>query len=261
VTDAFAGIDVAFAKKKRLPLVVCTEVEGQLKPLPLRQFSLKPPAGRGNAKAIDDAALTVFAEETAAYLKEIEEHYGVKIRRIAIDAPSVPKVNGRKRRECECALDALGISCITTPSAEEFQQIRTKVIAHLAAGEPHTTISHANQLWMFVGFALFRRLSCEWPCLEVFPHAIAHALGASAISKKHSEGAFGQFSAVAKHTRWPAQLTEETMAKELSGIGFGHQHDRIDAYLSAWVASLEDQDREALGKPPDDVIWIPRLRA
>jgi hypothetical protein len=51
------------------------------------------------------------------------------------------------------------------------------------------------------------------------------------------------------------------MAKELSGIGFGHQHDRIDAYLSAWVASLEDQDREALGKPPDDVIWIPRLRA
>jgi len=34
----------------------------------------------------------------------------------------------------------------------------------------------------------------------------------------------------------------------------------LDAYLSAWVASLEEPDRVAYGRPPDDAIWVPRVR-
>ena len=34
----------------------------------------------------------------------------------------------------------------------------------------------------------------------------------------------------------------------------------MDAYLSAWVASLPRDACEALGEAPDDVIWRPCLR-
>jgi len=34
---------------------------------------------------------------------------------------------------------------------------------------------------------------------------------------------------------------------------------RVDAYLAAWVASLDESDRDAIGSTPDDVIWIPCL--
>lgn len=44
----------------------------------------------------------------------------------------------------------------------------------------------------------------------------------------------------------------------LSPIAFGPQHDALDAYLSAWVAALDEKQRIALGDPPDDVIWVPR---
>jgi hypothetical protein len=48
-----------------------------------------------------------------------------------------------------------------------------------------------------------------------------------------------------------------TMRAKLRGMGFGSTHDRLDAFLSAWVASPEVCDRRAFGTPPDDVIWAP----
>ena len=39
----------------------------------------------------------------------------------------------------------------------------------------------------------------------------------------------------------------------------GKRHARLDAYLAAWVAALPEDQREALGLPPNDAIWIPRL--
>lgn len=40
-------------------------------------------------------------------------------------------------------------------------------------------------------------------------------------------------------------------------IAFGPAHDRLDAYLSAWVTALDEDDRVAFGDAPDDVIWVP----
>lgn len=254
--DAFAGIDVAFAKKKFLPISVCVWRDGVLEPLQLRSTTAPPPPqGSGNAKILDHEAVTAFAESTARYLREVEAEFGVTIRRIAIDSPSDPKTNGAARREAEKGLDRKKISCITTPDSKQFCGIRTKAKAHLASGGEESRLPHANQLWMLVGFELFRRLRQDWECLEVFPQAIAAALGAAGIHKRKADGLLAQLLAASCMTGWPKHPKES----HLREIGYGLPHDNLDAYMAAWVASLEVKDREAIGTPPNDVIWIPRL--
>ncbi|MGA3117873.1 MAG: DUF429 domain-containing protein [Syntrophobacteraceae bacterium] len=116
---------------------------------------------------------------------------------------------------------------------------------------------HANQLWMLVGFELFKRLRQEWECLEVFPQAIAATLESTKIHKSKTEGLLCQLSAVARFTGWPETICNSS----LKDIGYGSLHDKLDAYLSAWVASLEIDQRESIGAPPNDVIWIPLVRS
>lgn len=254
--EAFAGIDVAFAKHKALPVCVCVRRAGRLEPLPLRQQGMpQPPRGRGNAIALEETAVLAFADATAAYLREIERHFDVRITRIAIDAPSDPKVAGTKRRLAEIALDRRRIRCIATPDQGQFERIRAKATAHLSAGGAVARLPHANQLWMLVGFALFSRLRGEWECLEVFPQATVALLGVSGIHKSRYEGLKAQLIAAAKCTGWP----DPPSVRALSTIGYGSRHDRLDAYLAAWVASLDESQRVALGTPPTDVIWAPKL--
>lgn len=252
--EAFAGIDVAFAKKKILPISVCVWRDGSLEPLPLRsQARLVPPRGHGNAKTLDDKTVKDFAESTAQYVREVEKVFGVTIRRIAIDAPNEPKIDGSPRRKAEKGLDEMGIRCITTPDAHQFKDIRAKALAHIRKGGKESRLPHANQLWMLVGFELFRRLRQDWECLEVFPQAIAVTLGSAGIHKSKADGLLCQFSAAARCTGWPKKDSSSCLAD----IGYGSLHDRLDAYLAAWVASLKIEQRKAIGTPPDDVIWIP----
>lgn len=258
IVDTFVGIDVAFAKKKFLPISVCIWRNGILEPLPLRSTTLPlPPRGSGNAKILDNAIVKDFAESTARYLREVERTFSVTIRRIAIDAPSDPKTDGALRREAEKGLDKKKISCFTTPDSNEFCEIRAKAQAHLANGGEESRLPHANQLWMLVGFELFRRLRQEWECLEVFPQAIVSTLGANGIHKTKGDGLLKQLATAAVFTGWPKSPKESCLRE----IGYGLNHDNFDAYLAAWVASLEIEDREAIGHPPNDAIWIPRLTA
>lgn len=253
--EAYAGIDVAFAKNKRLPVAVVVRSGAGVEPLSLRRAHAKPPAGRGNVGILHDDIIGEFAEETAAYLKSVESEFGVRLARVAIDAPSAPKAVGLVRRQCESALDERRISCITTPSFAEFVTIRHRGLDHLGSGGAETRIPGANQLWMLIGFELFRRLRRDWDCLEVYPQAIAAILGATEIHKSHRDGVLRQFAAAARYTGWP--ISPE-MAN-LDHVCYGSSHDRLDAYLSAWVASLDVRDRSAIGCPPHDVIWVPRL--
>src|SRR5665213_2367438 len=182
--EAFVGIDVAFAKRKRLPVCLCVWEEGRLLPLPLTTADAPaPPRGYGNVASLDKVLITLFADETAAYLRLLEKHFCVSIRRIAIDAPSDPRQDSLARRLAETALDRERISCFTTPSSSGFESIRTKVKDHLKAGGLQSRLPHANQLWMLVGFALFKRLRVEWECLEVYPQATMRILAASSIHK------------------------------------------------------------------------------
>jgi hypothetical protein len=71
------------------------------------------------------------ADETALYLRLLEKHFGVSIRRIAIDAPSDPRPDCLRRRLAETAMDKQHISCFATPSVSEFEAIRVKVHDYL----------------------------------------------------------------------------------------------------------------------------------
>jgi hypothetical protein len=253
--EAYAGIDVAFAKRKRLPIVVCRRQGDILVPLSLQIGRVKPPAGEGNARTLERTVVDEFAHKTVEYLQAIESEFGVRIRRVAIDAPSDPRPAGTARRQAEIELDRRRISCITTPDVIEFESIRARAIAHLAHGRPESRLPGANQLWMIVGFSLFRSLRQHWECLEVFPHAIATVLRVGAIHKSRTEGLTAQLESVARHTGWPSP----PIASSLRLIGYGAGHDRLDAYLAAWVASLEESAREPFGEAPTDVIWVPRI--
>jgi hypothetical protein len=196
-----------------------------------------------------------FAREAAEYLQEVSKRLGLRIVRMGIDAPKAPAVHGA-RRAAEIAMDRAGISCIATPSRDGFETIRQKVRAHLDQGGAESRLPHANQLWMLVGFALYKELSRVAECLEVFPQATVQALG---VGHQHKSGrgvAEAQLSAAARFTGWPSQWVKDPLLKE---IAWGPSHDLVDAYLSAWIAALSEPDRVALGTPPEDVIWIPRL--
>jgi hypothetical protein len=256
--DAFAGIDVAFAKGKRLPVCVCLRQGTRITPLLLvAARDLLPPRGRGNVGTLNADVLVQFAGDVVDYLRGIEDRFGVTIRRIGIDAPSDPRRADIPRRQAEIALDMRRISCFTTPSASDFDRIRTKARAHLAGGGAESRLPHANQLWMLVGFALFERLRREWECLEVFPQATVCSLGANAIHKGRAGGVAAQATAVAHRTGWPTVPVQQVIKSAVHGPA----HDGLDAYLSAWVAALDPPERVPLGRRPNDVIWIPAIGA
>jgi len=180
---AYVGIDVAFAKKKYLPISVCFHKYGRLCPILLKS-------------------------------------------KFAI-----------------------------TPDTNQFEVIKSKALTHLENGGEQSRIPHANQLWMLVGFELFQTLCQKWECIEVFPQAIVKTLGAGKIYKSKIEGLIKQLSAISGFTGWPEAISKSC----LNDIGFGSFHDKLDAYLSAWVASLNMNEREPIGSPPNDVIWVPLI--
>jgi hypothetical protein len=108
---------------------------------------------------------------------------------------------------------------------------------------------------MLVGFALFERLPGIAPCIEVFPNAIAHALRCY-LHKSKPGGVEAQLRAAAKHTGWPDSAHQ---AVAFADIAWCPSHDRLDAYLSAWVASLPEKARSAYGDRGKDAIWVPNL--
>ena len=217
----------------------------------------QPPRGEGNVAALDPVRRAAYADEVVAHLHRLEEHFGVVIRRVAIDAPSAPRPETLRRRRAEAALDAGGIGYFTTPSAAEFEVIREKVQHHLSGGGSEARLPHANQLWMLLGFSLFERLRKgeDWELLEVFPQATACALGAGSVPKHRAEGVRAQLAAAARLTGWPHPFTVEA----LDGVAYGPRHDCLDSYLSAWAAALSPERRVALGTPPDDAIWVPAV--
>ncbi len=251
---AYVGIDVACAKKKALPISVCVQRGGKLTPLPLREAA-RPPRGGGNALALGADWRDDFAAQTESYLRSVEKAFSVKIERIALDAPSEPCGNNLTRRRAEHALDERRISCFATPTVAQVEAMIRKARAHLTAGGPENRLPHANQVWMLVGFALFEHLGQTWSCLEVYPQATVALLGCGKLHKSGGAGLSNQTKAVGQRLGW----AEAEFERALMQSGFGQLHDQLDAYLAAWVASLDEAEREPLGSPPSDVIWVPRL--
>jgi hypothetical protein len=253
---AYVGIDVAFAKNKRLPICVCVKYSNKLVPLPLINTD-KYPRGRGNKLAINNNDVEKFADETFNYLKLIEKEQKIEIAKIAIDAPSSFRKEDSCRRLSEQALDKEKISCFATPSQKNFEKIIEKVKTHIVNRGQESKIPHANQLWMLAGFALFNKLKQHFNCIEVFPQAIVRALDCSKIHKTKKDGSLNQEKAAWKVTGWG----DNEVKPSLKLCVYGSHHDKLDAYLSAWVASLPIEKLECYGDPnKDDAIWIPKCK-
>lgn len=80
-------------------------------------------------------------------------------------------------------------------------------------------------------------------------------LRANALHKSQRGGVEAQLAAVAKFTGWPKPPREAA----LKTVVHGPAHDGLDAYMSAWVAAPEIDERLAFGQPPGDAIWVPAL--
>ena len=253
---AFIGIDVAMAKGKHLPIAVSVLEDNRLIPQRLRELSEVPPRGSGNVAVLDPVWRQTFASEARYYILQVCNRLGLVPARIAIDAPSAPCATSTKRRVAEVALDKAGISCFATPSAVDFELIHEKVNRHLTAGGAEDRIPHSNQLWMLAGFAIFKELAEMAECIEVFPQATVRVAGSGQAHKSEPGAVDEQLQAASRHTGWPAGRSGDPV---LAQIAWGTPHDRLDAYLSSWVASLNENDRVAFGQPPDDAIWVPRL--
>jgi len=93
------------------------------------------------------------------------------------------------------------------------------------------------------------------PCRETYPHAIAVSRGAEDEPKAARDGVLARLRAAGAYTGWPHQGDDSA----LEGIAFGLLHDRLEAYLCAWVASLDESELVEYGESPDDVIWVPRI--
>lgn len=252
-TPAYCGIDVAFGKRKALPIAVCTIEGGDLHPLPLRDRTLRqPPRGAGNVAALDPSNVEAFARDAMEYLRWVEHRFEVKIERIAIDAPRDYAPEGG-RRAAELAMDASNISCFATPSRSAFERHRQRALAHLNSGGAESRLPNANQWWMLVGFALFRRLECEFDCIEVFPNAIVRALDSQVPHKSTAEGYAQQIELL--------RAVTGIQASDVARAAHGTRHDRLDAVLSAWIASLPPSDRVPHGDGGADTIWSIPARA
>jgi hypothetical protein len=256
--DAFVGIDVAFAKKKVLPVSVCARPAGkQMDILPLRMSFDKPPSGLGNVLALDERVRRQFAEDVLTWIGKLERVKRLKVRRIAIDAPSDYCRDAAGRRSAERSLDECGISCFATPTEDDFQSKVESSRKFLADGGKPSRLPNANQLWMLVGFELYRTLERQYECIETYPQAVVHELKCASQHKSTEPGLQRQIEEAAKVLR----CSGTEMRAKLLAMGFGSTHDRLDAFLSAWVATLDAKDRKAFGTPPADVIWVPKVAA
>lgn len=250
----YFGIDVACAKGKTLPAAGLVTRSGIRTLANLRApGSPLPPKGCGNRVIAEDVLEAKrFAVEACGWLKELEKQSSMKIIKIAIDAPRRPRSPHLSVRDSESDLQEACIQFIKTPTEHEFSAKRKEAAAHLQAGNPVASLPGANLWWMCIGFALFETLTDHWDCVETYPQAILHQIKYVGAHKSKD------------HAKQLAHIISISGIQELSTESlrvrsFGAPHDRIDALMSAWVASLSPNQIDQFGTAPEDQIWVPAL--
>jgi hypothetical protein len=256
--SVYVGIDVACARGKRLPICVLSAGDVLIPTtIPPRLAALIPP-GRGNKEIAEAEPFQKAAREVTSAIVRIEAEMGWHIERTAIDAPAAPPESGSRRSETE--LGRCGLSSFRTPPRPAWLEIKQQCRERLARNPRASTLPYANKIWMLFGFELF---CCLRGCLrgeviEVYPFSIVRELLPTCAHKSTEKGYQDQLAAVAARTGWgPSDLE-----KKLKEVVPGSRHDRLDAFMAAWVASLPRDRRRAYGdaQQPDDAIWVPLRR-
>jgi predicted nuclease with RNAse H fold len=254
----FIGIDVACAQQKRLPLCIAACIEGRLEPLRVPELVGKLPVGRGNREILEEHPFRAAAAAVAETLNEAAKSGGWKIVRVAIDAPAAPPSSGERSAERE--LRNRGLSSFQTPHETAWRNILQSCQTHNRDGGELSRMPHANKIWMLYGFELFRELRATnaYDVIEVYPYSIVRPFVGDCPPKATPEGYQRQLEAIASKTSWTPADLELALKQSVSGS----KHDRLDAFMAAWVASLSAEGRLAYGNKndPDDAIWVPHLK-
>jgi predicted nuclease with RNAse H fold len=256
-THVYAGIDVACARNKRLPLCFVARDGARLVPLSIPgALRERIPRGSGNSEVGAERPFRAQAQQLSRALREIAAASTWNIVRIAIDAPAAPPQHGP--RNCEKQLTMTGISCFQTPDRTSWGLITRECRQHLQDRAPLSRLPHANRIWMLYGFEIFTAFRGSGiEAVEVYPQSIARTLlGGECLHKSTNEGYAQQLEAVARVTGWRRNELEYALAAAVPGT----RHDRLDAFMAAWVATLEQGQRSVYGdeNDPDDAIWTPR---
>jgi predicted nuclease with RNAse H fold len=213
------------------------------------------PLGPGNIEVRRSEPFAELAASTVAAIKSVCVDMSWNVSRIAIDAPAAPARTAG--RNCERQLTAAGLSVFKTPRDEEWKNLICKCRAHLDSGGPLSHLPNANRIWMLYGFELFSALrKAGFEVIEVYPFAIIHALLPIHPHKSLAQGYELQLDALAAQTGW----TPSELQLQLRGTVPGKKpHDRLDAFMAAWVANLPNTSLRAYGDPHDltDAIWVP----
>jgi len=255
LSSVYVGIDVACAIRKRLPICFAS-ANPSLLPLTIpRHLSDLIPRGVGNKEIIAIAPFREVARGVAEAIAHIAYEMKWKIERIAIDAPAAPPATGSRLAEDE--LGHLGLSSFRTPAVLAWADIHRKCADHLVNDGRASTLPHANKIWMLFGFELFAHLRKELgvEIIEVYPFAIVRTLLPTCQHKSTEQGYREQLEAVAVRTGWEPQNLEARLKTTVPGS----RHDRLDAFMATWVASMPRKARRAFGDPQrsDDAIWVP----
>lgn len=253
--SVFVGIDVACSARIALP--VCFVASGSRLHVLDLPAALKAaiPRGAGNREAATEYPFRLAAAQVTNTLLDIEREMSWRIERIAIDAPAAPPEVGPRASEAHLGRD--GISCFRTPERSAWPDIQQKIREHLAAGKNLATVPHANQIWMLFGFELFLALrsALNAEVIETYPNAVVRALLLTTAHKSNADGYKAQLAGIATRTGWSGGELETDLKRSVPG----RRHDRLDAFIAAWVAALPTSRRRAYGEPlrPDDAIWVP----
>lgn len=256
-TPIFVGIDVACARKKRLPVCVARLNGGRLEPVdPPPEFTRALPLGRGNDEIRNVDPFKSAAVEVAETLDRGAKQYSWNILSVAVDAPAASPKKGE--RASERALRECSLSSFQTPDEGKWCQIRENCENYLQDGGALNRIPHANKIWMLYGFEIFKALRAigGFEVIEVYPYAIVRTLLSECPHKTTPDGYKRQLESVANATNWTPLELECALKHSVAGS----KHDKLDAFMAAWVASLCRQSRRAFGNEndPDDAIWVPR---
>ena len=224
------------------PLTIPQHIEGVI------------PRGVGNHEITKLHPFQEAASDVVSAIRRIADEMG-PVARIAIDAPAAPPATDK--RASEKALACCGLSSFRTPPRDEWPGIRQRCANHLDSGRSAATFPYANKIWMLFGFELFAQLRTRFTAevIEVYPFAIVRALLPACAHKSTDQGYREQLKAVAARTGWESQGLEARLKATVRGA----RHDRLDAFMAAWVASLPSDRRRAFGdaQRPDDAIWAP----
>jgi len=213
------------------------------------------PRGVGNKEITAATPFRAAAGGVVSALNRIATEMRWQIERIAVDAPAAPPAIGSRASENE--LGRLGLSSFRTPATPAWAGIRKKCANHLGLGGSTANLPYANKIWMLYGFELFACLkrSLRTEVIEVYPFAIVRALLPACEHKSTEKGYRDQLAAVSARTGWKPHGLEARLKATVPGS----RHDRLDAFMAAWVASLPPAKRSAIGnaQQPDDRIWVP----